>query len=275
MRLGIIGSTLGLITAFTFTQLAKADDGKHQGSHHEIKGAETFVAHVVLTPTDSAPGASGQLDLQGLNRNGTASAQLNIKTFGLDVGDYNVAASLKSDGSSVSIGTITVANPHSHGKGNGNNGENEGNARGNYHTSNHFVFDSVDPSDISQITISDSNNTTDLIGDFVNLAKGSHVSMKANVKVSAGDVAPNATGSAILGVAAVGTNVTGTATVAASNLPTNTLLNVTVDNQPVGTVTTGKSGTAVLKNLRNVSVQSGNQVTLTTPSGGTAATANF
>jgi hypothetical protein len=100
--------------------------------------------------------------------------------------------------------------------------------------------------------------------------------MKANVKVSPGDAAPNASGNGSLNVVAVGTNVSGTVTVAASNLPTNTVLNVTANDQPVGTVTTTKNGSAVLKNLRNVSgVQSGNQVTLTTTSGSTAATASF
>jgi hypothetical protein len=129
--------------------------------------------------------------------------------------------------------------------------------------------------DISQITVSDSSGTTDLIGDFVNLAKGSIIAAKAAVKLSGGDAAPDATGTAILRVVAGSNSTSGAVVVAASNLPTNTVLNVTANDQPVATTTTSKSGTTVLRNLRNIDLRNVNQVTLTTTSGTTAATASF
>lgn len=282
MKINAIASTLGLIASLTITQVARADDG-HRGEGHHFCGAETFVAHIVLSPTDNVTNATGQLNLQAFNNNGTTNAQMQIQTFGLAQGDYTVAASLKSDGSSVNIGTITVGNPHWRGYGHSNdNGQgndgNHGHAYGHYRSANHLALPgSVDPSDISQITVSDTNNVPDLIGDFVNLTNRSFVLVRDNVKVSPGDVATNATGCASLNILAVGTNVTGFATVAVCHLPTNTVLNVTFDSQPVATVTTSPRGTAVLRNLNlgSVSVQSGNQLTLTTTDGGTAATANF
>jgi hypothetical protein len=190
---------------------------------------------------------------------------MEIQTSGLDFGDYTVSASLKS-GDTATIGTISLVD-HSKGHGKG---------RGLTHTANHFTLpDSVSPSDISQITVADSNGTTDLVGDFVNLAKGSSVVTKAAVKLSAGDAAPNATGAANLSVVAVNDTTAGAVVVAASNLPTDTVLNVTANDQPVATTTTTKSGTAVLRNLRNIDLRNVNDVTLTTTSGSTAATAGF
>lgn len=282
MRLKLIALTLGLIASLTITQVAKADDG-HRGNWHHFWGVETFVAHIVLSPTDNVTNATGQVNLQAFNNNGATNSHMEVQTYGLPQGDYTVAASLKSDGSSVNLGTITVGNPHgrgyghSHDNGQGNDG-NHGHAYGHYRGSGRLVLPgSVDPSNISQITVSDTNNVTDLIGDFVNLTNRSFILVKDNVKVSPGDVATNATGFASLNILARGTNVTGFATVAVWNLPTNTVLNVAFDSQPVGTVTTTKHGTAVLRNLNlgNVSVQTGNQLTLTTTDGGTAATADF
>jgi hypothetical protein len=278
MRLRFIGSTLGLIASLTFTQLAKADDGDNdhkQGGH--IHGQDTINAHINLTATDNAPGASGQLNLQAQNRNGTNYSQMEIQTFGLSEGDYTVAAVLKSTGESVGFGNITVGNPHSNGKGKGKGkGDDHGKGRGRLHSANHFKFqESVDPMDIAQVTVSDANGTADLIGDFVTLAKGSFVAMRANVKLSPGWAAPKATGTANLSVVAVNNTVSGAIAVTGSNLPTNTVLNVTANDQPAGTVTTTKSGSTVLHNLRNTSLRDVNQVTLTDTSGNTAATASF
>ncbi len=186
-------------------------------------------------------------------------------------GDYSVAAVLKSSGESITVGSITVGHPHSQGK-----GDEHGKGRGRFHSANHFKFsDAADPMDMAQITVSDSNGTTDLIGDLVNLAKGSFVVDARECEVVARHVSPHATGSASLSVVAVNNTVSGALVVTGSNLPTNTVLNVTVNDQPSGMVTTTKSGSTVLRNLRNVSLRDVNQVTLTDTSGNTAATASF
>lgn len=279
MRIGFIGSTLGLIASLVFTQIATADDGEEndrkQGGH--IHGQETFNAHINLVATDSAQGASGQLNLQAQNRNGTNYSQMEIQTFGLIEGDYTVAAVLKSTGESVALGNITVGNPHSHGKaGEHGQGEEHGKGRGRLHSASHFKFaPSVDSIDIAQITVADSNGTTDLVGDFVNLTKGSFVAMRANVKLAPGLIAPKARGNASLSVVAVNNRVSGAIALTGSNLPTNTVLNVTANDQPAGTVTTTKAGSTVLTKLRNTSLTDVNQVTLTDTSGNTAATASF
>lgn len=264
MKLGFY--TLGLLTSLTFNQVVKAEDqhGHGHGHHHDIKGVETFVAHIALTPTDAAPGASGRLNMQSVNRNGAAVGQMVIQTFGLGAGDYNINASLKS-GETSSLGTITVRTIHSQGHGIGLS-----------RTANRFQLpDSLNPADISQVTVSDSNGTTDLVGDFVNLVRGSVVAVRANVRLAPGDESPKAGGNAVLSAVAVATNVTGGVTVVGSNLPTNTVLNVTANDQTVGTVTTTRNGSSVLRNLRNVSLLDVSQVNLTTTNGTTAATAGF
>jgi hypothetical protein len=276
MKLGYFA--LGLLTSLTIATYAIADDenghgngngnghghGRSHEHHHDIKGTATFVAHIVLTPTDAAPGASGRLNIQSVNRNGTATGQIQIQTFGLNPGDYNVGATLAS-GDSANLGTITVRDIHSKGHG-----------KGLSRTTDHWkLSDSLNAADITQVTVSDSNGTADLVGDFVNLARGSVISSRANVKLSGGDASPDASGSAQLSAVAIGTNVTGTVTVAANNLPTNTVLNVTANDQPVATTTTTKSGSTVLRNLRNASALDVNQVSLTTADGSTAATAGF
>jgi hypothetical protein len=283
MRSKLIASTLGLIASLIIAQVAKADDDDNRDRGHHFCGVDTFAAHIVLTPTDNASNAVGQLNLQACNKNGTTNSQMQIQTFGLAQGDYTVAATLKSDGSSVNIGTITVGNPHWRGYGHGDdNGQgndgHHGHAYGHYRSANRLALPgTVDPNNISQITVSDTNNVTDLIGDFVNLTSRSFVLVKDKVTLLPGDVATNATGCASLNILARGTNVTGFLALAACHLPTNTVLNVAFDNQPVGTVTTSTRGTAVLRclNLGNVTVQSGSQVTVTTTDGGTVATGNF
>lgn len=260
MRIGFVG--LVLLTSLT---IAIADDKHGHKNGHHIKGAETFTAHITLTATDNAPNASGRLNLQSVTRNDAVVSKMEIQTSGLGFGDYTVSASLKS-GDTASIGTISIVD-HSKGHGKGH---------GLTHTANHFNLpDSVNPMDISQITVADSNNTTDLVGDFVDLAKGSSVVTKAAVKLTGGDASPNATGAANLSVVAVNDTTAGAVVVAASNLPTNTVLNVTANDQPVATTTTSKSGTTVLRNLRNIDLRNVNDVTLTTTSGSTAATAGF
>src|SRR3569623_1133715 len=117
MRLKLIASTFGLIASLTVTQIAKAHDD-NRGEPHHFRGVETFAAHIALTSTDNVSNAIGRLNLQEFNNNGVTNSKMEIQTFGLAQGDYSVAASLKSDGSSVNIGTITVGNPHGRGHGN-------------------------------------------------------------------------------------------------------------------------------------------------------------
>src|SRR6266850_2121 len=82
------------------------DDNDHGG---DIDGNETLEATIVLTATADAPaGAVGLAKLESDNQDGTVTAKLSIETQGLAAGDYTLSAVKKSDGSSVTLGQISI-----------------------------------------------------------------------------------------------------------------------------------------------------------------------
>src|SRR5262249_23309493 len=88
--------------------VATADDNEQGG---EIKGTEEFHNEMQMTPTGAAPaGSSIKLQLEADNEDGTTQAELELDEHGLPAGTFTVRVTLKSNGSTIQLGTFTIAN---------------------------------------------------------------------------------------------------------------------------------------------------------------------
>ncbi|HEY2083683.1 MAG TPA: hypothetical protein VGI88_12945 [Verrucomicrobiae bacterium] len=98
------------LLAFNFNTRAQ-DDGTNCDCQDEcnISGQETMDAVIVLTATDNAPtNATGIAKIESENEDGNESATVELTTFGLDAGAYDLSITLISTGSNVDLGQFTV-----------------------------------------------------------------------------------------------------------------------------------------------------------------------
>lgn len=218
---------------------AYADDGD-QGDQDEchIHGNETMDAIVILNATSNAPaGATGVAKIESENEDGNESAEIDLKTFGLVPGMYDLSITLQSSGTNIDLGQFIVSSNFDDDENDDDQGElhlgvevgawvsnNWGGFTNwgcwtNWSNSN-FVsggvwakwFDhhgddednhgcgtngivthtktdlpaGVNPTDIGEIIVSDTNGVAILIGDFVNPAAGSVINISGTVQVSPG-----------------------------------------------------------------------------------------
>src|SRR5690242_2875167 len=234
-----------LFAALCFT--AYADDGDQDECN--IHGNESMDAVVVMNATSNAPaGAAGVAKIDSDNEDGNESASIDLKTFGLAPGLYDLSITLQSTGSNVDLGQFLVSSNFDD-----DQGEDEGEDRlgldlsmgvgawisnnwggftnwgcwTNWSNSN-FVsagvwakwFDhggqgtngcgtngivthtradlpaGVNPTDIAEIIVSDTNGLPILVGDLVNPAAGSVINISGTVQVTAGPGAPALSGTA-------------------------------------------------------------------------------
>src|SRR5215470_16840598 len=88
--------------------VAKADDNEQGG---DIEGTEDLHIEMQMTPTGAAPpGSSIELQLEADNEDGTTQAELELDENGLPAGTFTVSVTLKSNGSTVQLGTFTIGN---------------------------------------------------------------------------------------------------------------------------------------------------------------------
>src|SRR4051812_11569929 len=84
----------------------RADDDEQGG---DITGSESLHLELTMTPTAAAPsGSSIKASLEANDEDGVAQAKLKLRSQGLPAGTYSVGVTLKSDGSTVPLGTFTV-----------------------------------------------------------------------------------------------------------------------------------------------------------------------
>src|SRR5262249_2856503 len=93
---------------FLGTSMVRADDDEQGG---DIDGNEDLDVEVQMTPTASAPpGSSIELKLEANDDDGQTQTDLELDEKGLPAGTYSVSVTLKSNGSTVQLGTFTIAN---------------------------------------------------------------------------------------------------------------------------------------------------------------------
>ncbi len=294
MKAKTIASLLVIFSLCNFNvSIAWHDGGEHGEQEHEsnegpddgeIEGNETLEAKIFLAPTADAPeGAKGCAKLEAENEDGIQNTELEIKTKGLPEGDYLLTAVRKSDGSSVDLGTITLAckgdddedddgdrhdgkleedRSRHDGSSRGDDdeddeGENEDDdENGDHHGGDCSKLRSevdlpadLDPMDISQIIVSDVTGLALLMGDFVNPANGTRIKFKAHVEIEPEEGAPECEGTAQVLCTANKGKKKNRFTMVASNVPSNSSFDVHVNGTHVGKAKSNKKGKVLVKKV--------------------------
>jgi hypothetical protein len=231
------------------------DQGENcQGGH--IDGSETLIATVVLVATNNAPTNSGGFaKLISENEDGVVSSSFSLCITGLTTGTYDLSVIRKSDGSSVDLGQFVVGGC---GQGDGDDNDDEdgnGDDDGEKCCQSGIAIDDVplpsdlDPMDIAQIVISDSDGNVILIGDLVDPAAASSIKFRARLRVrSAAGVASNNSKALAFTNARKGKRAD-RFTMIASGVAPNTTFSVSVNGQSAGTVNSNAKGKVLVRTL--------------------------
>src|SRR5262245_53177844 len=192
-----LGITALLAAAFCLSpgmSVAKADDNEQGG---EIEGTEDLHIEMQMTPTGAAPaGSSIKLQLEADNEDGTTQAELELDEHGLPAGTFTVGVTLKSNGSTIQLGTFAIANGQTEAEikfSNENENENE-----NDGDEIELLFPAnVNPFDIATVSVSNSSGMVLFTADLTNVST-TITTLTANIIGKAGPTDPSATGSAVL-----------------------------------------------------------------------------
>jgi hypothetical protein len=233
------------------------DQGENcQGGH--IDGSETLIATVVLVATNNAPTNSGGFaKLISENEDGVVASSFSLCITGLTTGTYDLSVVRKSDGSSVDLGQFVVGGC-GHGDGEGddggdNDGENDG-GDGKCCQLGVALDDvplpsDLDPMDIAQILISDSDGNVVLIGDLVNAAPASSIKFRANLRVRSASGVASKNGKALALTNARKGKRADRFTMMASGVAPNTTFSVSVNGQSAGSVKSNAKGKVLIRAL--------------------------
>ncbi|MDB6024502.1 MAG: hypothetical protein JWM68_725 [Verrucomicrobiales bacterium] len=237
---------------------AVADDDHKQGG--SINGVENLQVLVRFVATSNAPaGATGVLRLKAHNRTNTNTTEMRITTRGLAEGTYDVTATLKSDGSTVSLGQITLTNG----------------------TGTNFVLQSeseveipadISALDIASVTISDGSNPL-LVANILT-APGNSVSiLTSRVRVTSDD--PDVRGTAVLRTFAHKGLQRGNFLLVARGLAPSTTFHVFVNDTEVSTVKSSSRGAVLIRRLPGTDLTTVTSVQLRDDTSTTVAEADF
>jgi hypothetical protein len=259
------------VTAFNLN--CAADDALDDDTHHEcqIEGNETMDAIVVLTATTNAPAtAIGVAKIESENDEGTMAAAMELRTYGLDTGDYILSINRQSDGTNIVLGQITVASEICDGaeirgidhwiESNWGGCTNWGSwtnwnpaqwctGTNETESANEVQLPSdLNPTDIAQIVLSDTNGNPVLIGDLITPAPASVININASVRLVP-DTAASATGTARVQSTALKGKWKHNFNLAASNMGTNSLFSVRLNGKKTGATKSNKKGQMTIKKV--------------------------
>jgi len=212
----------------------RADDDVEGGG---IEGSESLDMDAAMTPTAAAPaGSSIQVSLEAEDDNGTNSATLKLETQGLLAGIYSVSVALKSDGSTVAIGSFTV--------------DNEGEAEIEFGGGEGAPFPvNFNPFDIATISVADANGVVRFTASLTHVSTAASMNRFATVHAIPGPNDLNAAGTAVLNAFLSHKQAKGSIQLSGHGLPPNTQLMVSVNGliANVKKVNTDKAGNVRLK----------------------------
>jgi hypothetical protein len=213
---------------------------------------------VLVATNNASTNSGGFARLLSENEDGVVISSFSLSITGLTTGTYDLSAIRKSDGSAVDLGQFVVGGC-GHGDGEGDDGDNDGEGDGGGDGEKccqlGVALDDVplpsdlDPMDIAQILISDSDGNVVLIGDLVNPAATSSIKFRANLRVrSASGIASKNSKAVALTNARKGKRAD-RFTMIASGVAPNTTFSVSVNGQDAGTVKSNAKGKVLVRTL--------------------------
>jgi len=275
MKTNLLLSALLISALFAFCANVRADDddqgdsgqGDGNGDQSEncqggdIDGSETLLATVTLVATTNAPSdLGGVAKLKSENEDGVVTSSFSLCITNLTAGVYDLSVIRKSDSSTVDLGQFSVGS-HNHGEGDdGNNDEDDdGNGDDNGEKDCHWaVFldpssiplpSDLDPMDIAQILISDTNGVVLLTGDLTNPTPSSTVKFQAKIRAHFACSNPSQNGKVLALTTAHKGKRADRFTLLASGLPANSTFSVSVNGQTAGTVTSNRKGKVLVRQI--------------------------
>ncbi len=240
MFAGAFALALGLTSAL-------ADHGGQGGG--DIDGDEGLHIEMQMTRTSAAPAGSSVLaKLDAHDEDGATETELEFNERHLPAATYSVTATLKSNGSTVQIGTFTLPGSLEEAEIEFSNESGGDGSEDEFRIQAPFPAN-VNPFDIATVSISFSNGTVLFTADFRQAGAAIGMTRSATVQATAGPGNPNATGTAMLNAFVSGHQVKGTLQLNAQGLPPKLQLTVTVNGRlsNVKKITTASNGTLKLK----------------------------
>lgn len=213
--------------------VARADDGKQGG--HDVDGTEQLNVDIQMTPTASAPaGSSIELSLKVEDEDGTTDAELKLHARGLPAGNYSVSATLKSNGSTVALGTLKAVS----------NGEAEVEFATTPEDSEEVPFPAnFNPMDIATVAVANAGGVVLFTADLTNVKTMNGMTLNATINGQPGVTLPNASGTATLTANSSKSGPKGQVQLIGSGfparLPMNTLVNGSVVSKKARTDNNG------------------------------------
>jgi hypothetical protein len=293
------------VTVLASNSPVRADDGGGncqtnscgETNDCEIDGSESMEAVVVLQPTSNAPaGALGIAKIESENEDGNVQATIDLKTFALTPGDYDLVISLAIEGTNVTIGQFTVSTGDG-GDEDDQGGDDQGDQGGGGDQQDCFgcggdgqgwissdwggctnwgswtnwcdtnfpsemctnfpvvtetsadLPPGINPTDISDISVTDTNGNTILDGNLTNPAPASVINISATVQVMPGAAAPSATGTAQIRSTAIKGKWTHKFTLNASGVPAKSTFKLKVNGKVSGAAKANSTGGVAVKKL--------------------------
>jgi hypothetical protein len=303
MKMKYLIPILCAASMLAFNPVVRADGGDDQGSQTNscgetndcnIDGSESMDAIVVLQATSNAPaGALGIAKIESDNEDGNEQATIDLKTFALTPGDYDLVISLAAEGTNVTIGQFTVSadSGDEDDQGDDDQGDQGGDQQDclglggggdgwipcnwggctnwgswtnwtdtnfpigmctNFPTVTETSADlppGINPTDISEISVTDTNGNPILVGDLTAPAAASVINISATVQVMAGPAAPSVTGTAQLQSTARKGKWTHKFTLNASGVPAKATYKLKVNGKISGAAKANTSGAVTVKKL--------------------------
>jgi hypothetical protein len=276
------------LLAFNLNAAADGGDEQDSESEHEcdINGHEVMDAVIALTPTTNAPaGAHGVAKIESENDDTNETATVELKLVGLDPGDYVLSVTQQSDGTNVILGQITIPiRNEDDDEDGGFGGEHRDSFSGwdfwihcnwggftnwgswtNWSITNWCNISNrvtvtvteaevdlpagLNPTDIGQIILSDTNGKPILVGDLVKPATNSVINISATVRLSPGGAAPSAAGTAQLQSTASKGKWTHQFNLTATGMGTNSNFRVNLNGKKIGATRSNKAGQLAIKKL--------------------------
>jgi len=225
--------SLAVVCSFSLLlSAARADDGQEGGD--DLNGSESIETEIPMIATPAAPaGSSAELSLEAENEDGVTEAKLKLETKGVPADTYFVSVTLKSDGTTVSLGSFSS---------NGDDAEIEFGSEGEDADDNMPLPANFNPLDIATVTISNSANVVFFTADLTTAASASSMIRNATVQATAAPLNPSATGTAVLAAHVVKGQTKGTLQVIAQGLPSNLSMVIATNGVMAKNVNTNKTG---------------------------------
>jgi hypothetical protein len=273
---------------------ARAHDGSDDNQcGGDINGTEMVHVDLAMTPTAAAPAGSAiDLTFEAHDDDGVTEAELELRTHSLPPATYSVSVTLKSDGSTVALGTFTVdaegegeiefttgteaedVAQHHDGGGEDNGGDD------NDENEATLLFPAgFNPLDIATVTVSDANGTALFTADLTTAT-----TINATIQAAPGAAAPNANGTASINAVMKKGRAKGSLSFVGHALPPRLPVTIAINGAAVKNLKTDKRGDVSLKLTPSgksttiapgVTLANVTAVTLQDQSGNTLLQANF